>query len=168
MTLLVFVYVYRIDMNIERLMPCSDKHNLHLKNILSSNNKSKQQSTFKSKQKYDKLSLQVQCPVQSDLKPSLSCFLLMLLTESLYIYFCQLHQSSIQLLVERALTYFFFILNSCLVYCYTSSTHCIYVFTFNSDILSFGMQNISKDSYSAPALRGKEGDIEGKTISLSL
>ena len=50
MTLLVFIYVYRIDMNIERLMPCSNKHNLHLKNILSSNNKSKQQSTFKSKQ----------------------------------------------------------------------------------------------------------------------
>ena len=50
MTLLVFIYVYRIDMNIERLMPCSNKHNLHLKNILSSNNKSKQQSTFKYKQ----------------------------------------------------------------------------------------------------------------------
>ena len=30
------------------------------------------------------------------------------------------------------------------------------------------MQNISKDSYSAPALRGKEDDIEGKTISLSM
>ena len=52
-------------------MPCSNKHNLHLKNILSSNNKSKQQSTFKSKQKYDKLLLQVQCPVQSDLQPDL-------------------------------------------------------------------------------------------------
>ena len=50
MTLLVFIYVYRIDMNIERLMPCSNKHNLHLKNILSSNNKSKEQSTLKSKQ----------------------------------------------------------------------------------------------------------------------
>ena len=59
MTLLVFSYVYRIDMNIEGLMPCSNKHNLHLKNILPSNKKSKQQSTFKSKQKYDKLSLQV-------------------------------------------------------------------------------------------------------------
>ena len=31
-------------------MSCSKKHNLHLENILSSNNKSKQQSTFKSKQ----------------------------------------------------------------------------------------------------------------------
>ena len=31
-------------------MHCSKKHNLHLKNMLSSNNKSKQQSTFKSKQ----------------------------------------------------------------------------------------------------------------------
>ena len=50
MTLLVFIYVYRINMNIERLMTCSKKNNLHLKNILSSNNKSKQQSTFKSKQ----------------------------------------------------------------------------------------------------------------------
>ena len=30
------------------------------------------------------------------------------------------------------------------------------------------MQNISKDSYSALALRGKEGDIEGKTISSSM
>ena len=74
-------------MNIERLMPCSNKHNLYLKNILSRNNKSKQQSTSESKQKYDKLSLQVQCPLQSDLQPSLSCFLLMLLTESLYIIF---------------------------------------------------------------------------------
>ena len=44
MTLLVFIYVYRIDINIERPMPYSNKHNLHLKNILSSNNKSKQQS----------------------------------------------------------------------------------------------------------------------------
>ena len=86
MTLLVFIYVCRIDMNIERLISCSNKHNLHLKNILSRNNKSKQQSIFKSKQKYDKLSLQVQGPAQSDLQLSLSCFLLMLLTESLYIY----------------------------------------------------------------------------------
>ena len=30
MTLLVFIYVYRINMNIERFMPCSNKHNLHL------------------------------------------------------------------------------------------------------------------------------------------
>ena len=66
MTLSVFIYVYRIDMNIERLMSCSSKHNLHLKNILSSNNKSKQHSTFKSKQKYDKLSLQEQFPFNVD------------------------------------------------------------------------------------------------------
>ena len=58
MTLLVFIYVYRIDVNIERLTPCSNKHNLHLKNILPSN-KSKQQSTFKPKQKYGKLLLQI-------------------------------------------------------------------------------------------------------------
>ena len=57
MILLVFIYVYRIDMNIERLVPCSNKHNLHLRIIPSSNNKSTQQSTFKSKQKYDKLPL---------------------------------------------------------------------------------------------------------------
>ena len=37
-------------MNIGRLIPCSNKHNLLLKKILSSNNKSKQQSTFKAKQ----------------------------------------------------------------------------------------------------------------------
>ena len=76
---------------------------------------------------------------QYNLQLSLSYFLLMLLTERFCIYFCQLHQSSSQLLVESTLTYFFFILNSYLVYCYTSSTHCIYVFTFNSDILSFRM-----------------------------
>ena len=46
--LLVFIYVYHIDVNIERLMPRSNK--LHLKTILSSNSKSKQQSPFKSKQ----------------------------------------------------------------------------------------------------------------------
>ena len=55
MTLLVFIYVYRIDMNIERLMPCSNKHNLHLKNILSSNNKSKQQSMTSCRCKYNAL-----------------------------------------------------------------------------------------------------------------
>ena len=49
-TLLVFIYAYCIDMNIEWLMPCSNKHDLLLRNILSSNNKSKQQSTPKSKQ----------------------------------------------------------------------------------------------------------------------
>ena len=42
-TLLMFIYVYTFDMNIERLMPCSDKPNWHLKNMLSSSNKSKQQ-----------------------------------------------------------------------------------------------------------------------------
>ena len=49
-TLLVFIYVYRIDIKIERLISCSNEHNFHLKNILSGNNKSKQQSNFKSKQ----------------------------------------------------------------------------------------------------------------------
>ena len=89
MTLLVFIYVYRIDMNIERLMPCSKKRNLHLKNILSSNKQVQATKYFQVQAtKYYKFSLQVQCPVQSDLQLSLSCFLLMLLTESLYIYFC--------------------------------------------------------------------------------
>ena len=76
---------------------------------------------------------------QYNLQLSLSYFLLMLLTESFCIYSFQLHQSSSQLLVENALTYFCFTLNNYLVYCYASSTHCIYLFTFNSDILSFGM-----------------------------
>ena len=59
-------------------------------------------------------------------------------------------------------------LNSYLVYSYTSSTHCIYIFTFNSDILSFFTKELEcktlvkiPDSVldSALALRGKEGDI---------
>ena len=50
MALLIFIYAYRIDTNVERLMPCLKKLNSHLKNILSSNNKFKQQRTFKSKQ----------------------------------------------------------------------------------------------------------------------
>ena len=48
--------------------------------------------TFKQQQvqvtKYEKFSLQAECTVQSDLQLSLRCFLLMILTESLYIYFC--------------------------------------------------------------------------------
>ena len=84
MTLLVFIYVYRIDMNIERLMPCSNKHNLHLKNILSSNNKSKEKSTFKSK-KQSMTSCRCKYNALDNLIFSylyLGCFLLMLLTES--------------------------------------------------------------------------------------
>ena len=126
MTLLVFIYVYHIDMNIEQLMPCSNKHNLHLKNIVSRKNKSKEKSTFKSKKKsmarcrckYNALDNMIFSYL------SLSCFLLML---------------RVVVNFESTLTYFSFILNSYLVYCYTSSTHCFYVFTFNSDILSFGM-----------------------------
>ena len=76
---------------------------------------------------------------QYNLQLSLSYFLLMLLTECFCIYFWQLHQSSSQLLVESTLTYFCFTLNNLLVYCYASSTHCIYLFRFNSDIFSFGM-----------------------------
>ena len=54
------------------------------------------------------------------------------------------------------------------MYCCTSSIHCIYIFTFNSDILSFltkelGCKILVKipDSVldSALALRGKECDI---------
>ena len=70
MTLLVFIYVYRIGMNKEQLMPCSNKHNLHLKNILSSVRKKVQgKKYFQVKQtKHAKLLLQVQCPGQSDLQ----------------------------------------------------------------------------------------------------
>ena len=151
MTLMVFIYVYRIDMNIERLMPCSKKHNLHLINIISSNSKFKQQSTFRSKQQ----GTQVQCPVQSDLQLSLSCFYW-----CFYLTFC----------IFRV---FFFVLNSYLVYCYVSSTHCIYVFTFNSDILSFGKWNISIDSwltvrFYSSATRKRRRYSEGKTMSLSI
>ena len=78
------------------------------------------------------------------------------------------YKSSNQLLVESTLTYFCYILNSSLVYCYRSSTHCIYLFTFNSDILSFFMKGLEcttlvkiSDSVlnSALAPQGKEGDI---------
>ena len=91
MTLLVFIYVQRIDMNIERLsMPCSNKHNLHLKNRLSSKNKSKEKSTFKSKKKkYDTLLLQIQGPGQSDLQlPIFKLFFVDAVNKKLYIYFC--------------------------------------------------------------------------------
>ena len=76
---------------------------------------------------------------QYNLQLFLSYFLLMLLTASFCIYFCQLHQSSGQLLVESTITYFCFTLNNYLVYCYSSSAHCIYLFTFNSDMFSFGV-----------------------------
>ena len=172
MTLLVFIYVYRIDMNIERLMPCSNKHNLHLKNILSSNNKSKQQSTFKSKQQ-SMTSCRCKYNAQYNLQLSLSCFLLMLLTERFCIYFCQLHQSSSQLLVENTpisvLPY--------PVYRYTSSTHGIYIFTFTLIYFNFSRKscdvNISKDSwlgvrFCSSATEKKRRYSERKTISLPM
>ena len=66
-------------------------------------------------------------------------------------------------LIESTLTYFCFTLNSYLVCCYASSRDCIYLFTFNSDILPFECKILIKipDSVldSALALRGKEGDI---------
>ena len=66
-------------------------------------------------------------------------------------------------LIESTLTYFCFTLNSYLVNYYASSRDGIYLFTFNSDILSFECKILAKipDSvlYSALALRGKEGDI---------
>ena len=61
-----------------------------------------------------------------------------------------------------------YILNSYLVYCYTNITHCIYIFAFNPDILSFFTKELEckilvkiPDSVldSALALQGKEGDI---------
>ena len=81
------VLVYRIDINIERLISCSNELEL-------------EKYTFKQPQvqatkyfqvqatKYEKLLLQVQCPVQSALQLFSSCFLLVLLIESFYIYFC--------------------------------------------------------------------------------
>ena len=65
-------------------MPCSNKHNLHLKNILTSNNKSQEKSNFKPKKqsmtscrrKYNALENLIFSYL------SLSYFLLMLLTES--------------------------------------------------------------------------------------
>ena len=59
-------------------------------------------------------------------------------------------------------------MNSYLVYCYTNITHRIYIFTFNSDILSFFTKELEckilvkiPDSVldSALTLQGKEGDI---------
>ena len=78
------------------------------------------------------------------------------------------YKRSNQLLVESTLTYFCYIRNSSLVYCYRNSTHYIYPFTFNSDILSFFMKGLEcttlvkiSDSVldSALAPQGKEGDI---------
>ena len=81
------VYVYRTDINMERRISCS--------NVTCTWEiifKQEQVQAIKYFQvqatKYEKLSLQVQCPVQSALQLSLSCFLLMLLTESFYIHFC--------------------------------------------------------------------------------
>ena len=59
-------------------------------------------------------------------------------------------------------------MNIYLVYCYTSSGHCIYIFAFNSDVLSFFTKESKckilvkiPDSVlgSALALRRKEDDI---------
>ena len=140
MTLLVFIYVYCIDRNIEGLMPCLNKHNLHLKNILSSNNKFKEKSTFKSKKQS-----MIRCRCKYNALDnltfsylSLSCFLLMLLTEGFIFIFV----SFITVVVNFQLkihNVFLFYPEQLLAYRYTSSIHCIYVFTFNSDILSFGM-----------------------------
>ena len=80
--------------------------------------------------------------------------------------------SSSKLLVESTLNYFCFILNMYFVYYYRSSTHCIYISTFNSDILSFFTKELDcrilvriLDSVldSALAHSGNEGDIVRKT-----
>ena len=56
-------------MNIGQLMPCSNKYNLHLKkkDIQVATNPRKKYFQVQ-KTEYDKLSLQVQCPGQSDLQ----------------------------------------------------------------------------------------------------
>ena len=136
--------MHRIGVNIERLTSCWNKQlssNNKISsfiNILSSNNKPKQQITLNSKQQ-GMTSCHCEHNALYNLYLFLSCFLLMLLPERFCIYFCYLHLSSCKLLVESALTYLFFTLNSFLVYFYASSPHCIYLFMFNSDILSFGM-----------------------------
>ena len=79
-TVLGFKYVYRIDINLERLISCSNKHNLHLKNILC------RFCYFSPSSKVWQVVVASKCPVQSALQPSLSCFLLMLLTESFYLF----------------------------------------------------------------------------------
>ena len=79
--MLVFNYVYRIDINIERLISCSNKQ-LALEKYTLQILLSLVQAT-----KYDRLSLQVKALYnQSALQVSLSCFLLMLLTESFYLF----------------------------------------------------------------------------------
>ena len=78
-------------------------------------------------------SCRCKCNVQYSLYLSLSYFLLMVVTERFCIYFCQLHQSSSQPLLESTLTYFCFTMNNYLAY------YLVYLFTFNSDIFSFGM-----------------------------
>ena len=72
-----FYYVYRIDISIERLISCSNKHNLHLKNILQ---------IFLSLVQTTKYVVASKSPLQSALQVSLSCFLLMPLTESFYLF----------------------------------------------------------------------------------
>ena len=78
---LVFIYIYRIDVNIEQLISCWNKHNFQATININSSNKYKYfkfyKYTFEQYQvqatkyfeiqatKYEKLSLQVQCPVQS-------------------------------------------------------------------------------------------------------
>ena len=71
------------------IMPCSKKHNLHLKNTLSSNSKSKEKYFQAQEAKYDKLSLQVQYPGKSNLqRPIFKLFFVDAINWKLYIYFC--------------------------------------------------------------------------------
>ena len=96
-TVLVFKYVYHIDINRERLISCSNRHNVHLKNILC--------------RYFSPRSKVWQVVVASKFHGTIC---------------------------SSAIFKLFFVntinKNS---YCYTSSTHRIYIFTLNSDILSF-------------------------------
>ena len=91
MTLLVFIYVQCIDMDIEWLsIPCSKKHNLHLKNVLSSKNKFQEESTFKSKKKgMTRCHCKYKVAGQSDLQlPIFKLLFVDAINRKWYIYFC--------------------------------------------------------------------------------
>ena len=136
MTLSVFIYIYRIDMNINRLMPCSNKHNLHSKNVHSSNNKLKQESTFKSKQQSMQVAVASTLPCTIWTSAIFKFFFIDAINwKFIYLFFLV----SLEYYSTSSWKYINLFLFHPEYYSYASSTHCICVFTFNSDILSFEM-----------------------------
>ena len=160
--MLVFIYIYRIDL--ERHISCWNNYNFQAAIYFQATPSSSNKVLWGPSNKYDKLSLQVQCPVQS--VAIFKLFLLMLLTERFSIYFCQLHYSSSQLLVENTVTYFCFTLNNYLVYCYVVQYTLVHMaFTcLRLTLIYFHLECKIfvkiPDSVleSALALQGKEGD----------